>query len=156
MKPHPTFSHWHSLNYGPVTMTVTEKACPIVVQNRDERIKALAFLHPLAGKQFIKGSIELGETPIAAAERELREESGLALPSPLIPLGHHDIESCQQRWHFFQCRSFDLPEGWSHETDDDDGQTFVFFWHSLTEPLDDGWQPIFHEAFEFFRPRVLL
>lgn len=68
-------------------MAAVEKACPIVLQMRNQRIEVLAFSHPLAGKQFVKGTTEVGEAPIVAAERELRQESGLALPGSFEYLG---------------------------------------------------------------------
>ena len=50
-----------------------EKAWPIVLREKDGAIEVLAFQHPQAGKQFVKGTIELDEDPVAAAARELRE-----------------------------------------------------------------------------------
>ncbi|MBB3399527.1 MULTISPECIES: NUDIX domain-containing protein [unclassified Rhizobium] len=58
-------------------MTKIEKACAIVTRATDGGIEVLAFKHPLAGNQFVKVTIEKAEHPRDAAERELREESGL-------------------------------------------------------------------------------
>ena len=58
-------------------MTYMNKVCPVVVRLCDGRREVLAFVHPVAGKQFVKGTIESGENPLDAARRELREESGL-------------------------------------------------------------------------------
>jgi 8-oxo-dGTP pyrophosphatase MutT (NUDIX family) len=51
------------------------KACAIVIR-APAAIEVLAFEHPLAGLQLVKGTIEAGETPQQAAVRELREEAG--------------------------------------------------------------------------------
>lgn len=136
-------------------MGTPEKACPVVVRTRDRRLEVLAFIHPSAGKQFVKGTIEAGETPLAAAERELREESGLMAPSPMTFLGKHRIGADGQRWHFFKCVSSGLPDAWQHKTVDDLGHTFSFFWHPLEVRLDQSWHPNFHEAYWFFAPRLL-
>ncbi len=53
------------------------KACPVVLST-SLPIKILLFRHPLAGTQRVKGTIENGETPGAAALRELEEESGIS------------------------------------------------------------------------------
>lgn len=50
-------------------------------------------VYPSAGKQFVKGTIETGETLDEAAERELREESELTIQSPLVYLGQHQIRA---------------------------------------------------------------
>jgi len=52
-------------------MSKIEKACPVVLRVSKEILEVLAFIHPSAGKQFVKGTIENGETPQQAAEREL-------------------------------------------------------------------------------------
>ncbi|WP_035898078.1 NUDIX domain-containing protein [Labrenzia sp. DG1229] len=131
------------------------KACPIVVRMRNGQPEVLAFVHPLAGKQFVKGTIEIGESPLEAAIRELREESGLQVSSPLTSLGVFAVGDSAQPWHFFKCMSTALPDTWSHQTEDDFGHTFTFFWHPLSEPLNYDWHPIFHEAFDFFAPRCM-
>ncbi len=137
-------------------MNSVEKACPIVVRLRNGRREVLAFNHPFAGKQFVKGTIEAGESPLDAAKRELREESGLSTDVSLFFLGIHAIGLSRQPWHFFKYSSSGLPDAWSHRTDDDLGHTFMFFWHPLTEPLDLDWHPIFHEAFAFFVPLCMV
>lgn len=63
-------------------MSKVQKACPIVYRRCDGGAEVLAFIHPSAGKQFVKGTIEPGETPLDAADRELWEESGLTVRSP--------------------------------------------------------------------------
>ena len=134
-------------------MITPEKACPIVVRLNSGQPEVLAFAHPSAGKQFVKGTIESAENPNEAAIRELLEESGICCDKPLLSLGAHLIGKTRQRWHFFQYVSSGLPETWYHQTGDDFGHTFAFFWHPLTKPLDQGWHSIFHEAFAFFAPR---
>jgi len=74
---------------------------------------------------------------------------------PLIPLGTYSIGESRQLWHFFKLSSSGLPETWSHQTEDDFGHTFEFFWHPLNQSLDQNWHPVFHEAFAFFAPRCM-
>lgn len=54
------------------------KSCPVVVRNDDDELSVLAFRHPLAGYQLVKGTINDDEEVSAAAVRELVEESGVA------------------------------------------------------------------------------
>lgn len=135
-------------------MTKIAKACPLVLRQHDGRTDILAFQHPLAGKQFVKGTVKPGEPPSIAAARELKEESGLILAAPLIFLGVHQIGVPRQDWHFYQGWSSGLPETWHHQTEDDFGHVFSFFWHPIETPLDDAWHPVFHEAFGYFVPRL--
>ncbi len=51
----------------------------MVLCNQDGVIKFLAFRHPQAGKQLVKGTIEAIEKPQDAARRELAEESGIKI-----------------------------------------------------------------------------
>ena len=67
---------------------VPTKACPVVLQGS----KLLVFRHPSAGIQLVKGTIESGEGPEAAALRELREESGIADAAICEDLGLWDAD----------------------------------------------------------------
>jgi 8-oxo-dGTP pyrophosphatase MutT (NUDIX family) len=53
------------------------KASPFVVRRTARGLEILAFRHPLAGTQLVKGTIESGETVEAGAVRELEEERGV-------------------------------------------------------------------------------
>jgi 8-oxo-dGTP pyrophosphatase MutT (NUDIX family) len=48
------------------------KACPVVLRSLGDG-EILAFEHPLAGWQLVKGTVEAGELPRDAAIRELYE-----------------------------------------------------------------------------------
>ena len=130
-------------------MLNVQKACPVVTRTTDRRLEVLAFIHPLAGRQFVKGTIEKGETPSDAAKRELFEESGLLCPDPMEPLGRAPISPDQSPWHFYRWHSTGLLDTWSHATKDDHGHIFTFFWHPIDLSLDESWHPTFHEAFCF-------
>lgn len=53
-----------------------DTSCPVVLIRR-ETLKILAFEHPLAGLQRVKGSVEPGESTALTAVRELKEEAGI-------------------------------------------------------------------------------
>lgn len=131
-------------------MLNVQKACPVVTRSTDQGLEVLAFSHPLAGFQFVKGTIEKGETPSDAAKRELFEESGLVCLEPLELLGSVPMGLDLTPWHFYVWHSTGLPDTWSHDTSDDQGHNFAFFWHPIDLPLDESWHLIFHEAFDFF------
>lgn len=135
-------------------MIHTQKACPVLSRQGPAALEFLAFIHPEAGKQFVKGTIEEDENPLAAAERELHEESGIVATSTLQFIGSTQIGCCYQYWHFFHYPTFDLPDIWEHKTADDHGHTFKFFWHPAKKALSADWHAVFHEAFDYFAPRV--
>lgn len=140
---------------GPdLSMTEPEKACPVVIRSRGGRVEILAFRHPLAGTQIVKGTIGPGEAPVAAAWRELREESGLAPDVPMVGLGTCAIGPERRVWHFFLCRPPGLAETWTHFVDDDGGHRFAFFWHRMDVSPDQTWHPAFHEALAYLAPRL--
>ncbi|WP_281825400.1 NUDIX domain-containing protein [Jannaschia rubra] len=106
---------------GPV-----RKVCPVVL--RDGAI--LAFRHPRAGCQLVKGTPELGETAARTASRELREESGLTL-TPLRHLGRLPVAVPGMVWDFVLMQGGIIPDRFAHHCDDDGGHLFRFFWHPL-------------------------
>jgi 8-oxo-dGTP pyrophosphatase MutT (NUDIX family) len=126
-----------------------EKACPIVLRGSPNQLDILAFNHPLAGKQFVKGTIEPNEVLAAACERELREESGL-IGRAVQPLGQSLIECQGLTYGFYRMHiSGVIPERFDHFCDDDGGHVFSFFWHPMREKLTKEWHPIFHEIHRY-------
>ena len=124
------------------------KACPIVLRPGDEGMHLLVFRHPLAGTQLVKGTVEPGESPAHAAVRELREESGLHGQIEL-ELGPWDSGYRGQTWDLFLMRvDGDLPDAWEHNTVDDRGHTFAFYWHPLDAQPGDDWFPLFRRALD--------
>lgn len=130
---------------------MTTKVCALPYRRTASGLDVLSFLHPLAGRQFIKGTLEAGEDPTDGARRELQEESGLSLPASPILLGRHMIGSPALQWQFYAFETEDLPNSWSHWTEDGGGHFFSFFWHPVAKVLDDNWHPIFHQAFRAIR-----
>lgn len=128
---------------------MVKKVCPVVFRIRGGEIEVLAFRHPLAGKQFVKGGIEDNEASLRAALRELEEESGIKAKAAFSDLGQASIGSAV--WHFFAFETDGLPDHWDHKTHDDFGHVFSFFWHPLVADLDAEWHPQFHEAFAVIR-----
>jgi 8-oxo-dGTP pyrophosphatase MutT (NUDIX family) len=129
-----------------------QKVCAVVLRMQDGRREILAFDHPLAGRQLVKGGIEPGETIEAAAARELFEESGLR-DTVAGYLGAAPING--QEWHFALFPPVSRSdETWVHRTEDWGGVDFAFLWHPLDQLPDEGWHPIFHEALAFIRSRL--
>lgn len=125
------------------------KACPVVLST-SLPIKILLFRHPLAGTQLVKGTIENGETPGAAALRELEEESGISDAVIGLDLGCWKSDHQDQVWSFHLCRAGrELPECWVHQTLDDHGHLFEFFWASLDNLPYADCHPVFQRALEF-------
>ncbi len=119
-----------------------DKVCP-VVRRADGTV--LAFRHPLAGLQFVKGTVEPGEDIRSAATRELHEESGLTL-TPQSDLGFSDAIIPGDTWHFWLMASADHLDTWDHACADDGGHIFSFFWQDLTPPLPDAFAASFQRA----------
>ncbi|WP_434921224.1 NUDIX hydrolase [Bradyrhizobium sp. HKCCYLS3077] len=136
---------------------VQQKACPIVIRERDNTLEILAFRHPLAGCQLVKGTIEPGETSQQAAVRELFEESGIT-GRALRDVASLRMNDPPQIWHLVLCATPSLPDGWRHRTSDGGGLDFVFFWTGLQEAsgrsprtADETWHPNYLSALDFLR-----
>jgi len=127
------------------------KACPVVLRSRNDQIEVLVFRHPMAGIQLAKGTIEPGESSLAAAEREFLEESGVALEAS------HQLLEWQRRpdeptWEICLMETGDhLPDRWDHYCEDDGGHVFQYFWHPLSLPPNSEWHPVFSEALTVIR-----
>ena len=131
-----------------------QKACPVVLRKAAAGLyDILAFRHPLAGTQLVKGAIEHGETPQQAAIRELFEEAGLTA-SAIAVLGSVQMSEPKQEWHFVLCEAGRQAETWTHWTSDGGGLEFSFFWHPLDREPDATWQPIFRRALSFIRQQM--
>lgn len=131
------------------------KACPVVWRPCVRGLEVLAFEHPLAGLQLVKGGIEPGETPQAAALRELEEESGIAPAVAGRHLGLWPSGYEAQVWSFHEVSvDYALPQTWRHHAADDGGQVFRFFWHPLSEPASPLWHPVFAGALGFIRRQL--
>lgn len=126
-----------------------DKACPVVLCFA-QRPRILLFRHPQAGVQLVKGTIERGETPAQAALRELAQESGIENATIAQDLGCWESGHHGQVWSFQLCEVREpLPERWFHQTLDDQGHVFEFFWASLDELPYDDCRPVFRRALGF-------
>ncbi len=132
-------------------MMPANKACPVVLRQQPEAA-VLVFRHPLAGVQLVKGTIEAGEAPAAAALRELQEEAGIGQAWVEAELGLWDSGFQGQVWAFFLCQSDQpLAEFWTHHTEDGGGLDFAFFWQPLAAPATADWHPVYQRALAYIR-----
>lgn len=122
------------------------KACPIILAGTAAP-RILLFRHPLAGVQLVKGTIEPGETPAQAALRELSEESGIDAATVVCDLGCWSAGHLDQVWSFQRCEAHvPLSEQWTHQTLDDHGHAFSFFWAPLNDLPLAHCHPVFQRA----------
>jgi ADP-ribose pyrophosphatase YjhB (NUDIX family) len=129
-------------------MPGSRKACPVVVRHEAGRSEILAFRHPYAGCQLVKGTMEAGETVERSAERELLEESGM-IGTAGNYLGTVQMSEPEQEWHFVICDVGKAPESWTHRTSDGGGLDFEFFWYPLNQEPNESWHPHFRQALAF-------
>ena len=135
-------------------MTLADKACPVVFRDSSMR-HILAFEHPRAGLQIVKGRIEPGEAAPAAALRELAEESGIANTAIARALGVWHSAHKGHIWSLQLCTFAPaLPESWTHYCEDDGGVDFRFFWHDLADQPSDRWRPQYRRALDEIRQRT--
>jgi len=136
--------------------TKLAKVVPVVIRNNGAGVEILAFEHPLAGHQIVKGTPILGESFAAACVRELREESGLiGIPSRALGSIHHTTD--QIEWHFYLMEVVSVVPGtFTYFTEDDGGHVFHFFWHRLSDELTTNWHPRYHEPIEMLKSALLI
>ncbi|WP_339617757.1 NUDIX domain-containing protein [uncultured Gilvimarinus sp.] len=132
-----------------------DKACPVVLRNRDGRTEILVFRHPLAGVQLAKGTVEPGETGLSAAERELWEEAGVRLKADRLLL-EWQRRLGEPVWGIYLMETVsDLPNQWEHFCEDDGGHVFQFFWHSLSQEPGVQWHAVFADALRAVRKALV-
>jgi 8-oxo-dGTP pyrophosphatase MutT (NUDIX family) len=125
----------------------------VVLRRAADRTEILAFRHPIAGRQLVKGTIEASETVQYAAERELLEESGI-IGTAIEYLGAAQMSEPEQEWHFVLCQVGPLPDAWTHRTGDEGGLDFEFFWYPIGQEPDETWHPLFKQALAFIERHV--
>ena len=109
------------------------KSCPVVIRN-NAQLQILAFLHPIAGRQLVKGTIESGESADEAAIRELAEEAGILDAKIVSHLGLWKSRYQEQVWSFHLCEvDQEMPDEWVHHASDDGGHDFTFFLYPLAQ-----------------------
>ena len=97
------------------------KVAPIVLRQKEE-LEILAFRHPWAGTQLVKGTWEDGESAEKTSLRELAEESGIENASVVKTLGQLPFRGIRQHWHFYLCHvPGQLPDRWTFITQDGGG-----------------------------------
>ena len=127
------------------------KACPVVLRHHNNNLELLAFEHPKAGNQLVKGNIKKDEPLESACIRELAEESGIQA-QVVKQLGIWEPNFKNQIWGFCLMHYEDiLPDTWDFETKDDDGHIFSFFWQPLNSPLNDNWSEVYKHAFQYIK-----
>ncbi len=133
------------------------KVCPVVIRDVGLALEVLAFRHPQAGFQLVKGTIETHEHPATAAVRELAEEAGLHDARVMRALGVWPADYEEQIWAFYHIApAGSLPETWSHFTSDGGGHLFHFFWHPLYVAPGDGWHPVFVRALYYLQTQFMI
>tara|TARA_R110002072_G_scaffold36301_4_gene107012 strand:- start:2501 stop:2917 length:417 start_codon:yes stop_codon:yes gene_type:complete len=131
-------------------MTVLpNKACPVVLRRVSSGVELLAFKHPLAGCQLVKGTVETDENLPAACSRELFEESGIIAKSGRF-IGALAVGYDRQIWGFYNML-YDqpLPDTWDYFTQDGGGLLFSFFWLPLPAILNNDWHHSTKNAIRF-------
>ena len=127
------------------------KACPVVLRHNNNKLELLAFEHPKASIQLVKGNIKKDEHLDKACIRELAEESGIQA-QVVKHLGLWEPKFKNQIWGFCLMHYEDiLPDTWEFETKDDGGHIFSFFWQPLNGPLNDNWNEVYKHAFQYIK-----
>ena len=127
------------------------RACPVVLRNKNNKLELLAFEHPNGGNQLVKGNINQDEPLDNACIRELAEESGIQ-SRVVKELGVWESGFKNQVWGLCLMHYEGLlPDTWEFETKDDGGHIFSFFWQPLSSPLNDNWNEVYTRAFQYIK-----
>jgi 8-oxo-dGTP pyrophosphatase MutT (NUDIX family) len=116
--------------------TRVQKACAYLTRNDGSEL--LVFREPSHdGLQIPKGTVEPGESPRAAARREITEESGLVIDSPLRAVATDQWLRQPDRIyvrHFYHLDIVESRDEWTHVvtgSGEETGQRFRYFWVEL-------------------------
>src|SRR5690606_26500353 len=131
-----------------------EKLCPYLLRGTGAAREILAFRHPFAGWQLVKGTRETDEAVVAGALRELAEESGLVGNVAKGPHWASRNIVPGQLWHFVPVNAAEVPEHFDFLTLDDGGQVFSFFWWPLSQMPGAEWHEYFVRALAEIRAKV--
>jgi 8-oxo-dGTP pyrophosphatase MutT (NUDIX family) len=115
------------------------KTCPVV------------FRHPAGDIQLVKGTIEPGEDPAAAALRELSEESGVTGAAIERSLSIWDSGFEGQIWAIYLCKTGELADEWDFYCEDDGGLDLKLFWHPLDSEPGANWHDLYKTALSYIR-----
>ena len=127
------------------------KACPVVLRHNNNQLELLAFKHPKGSSQLVKGNINRGEPLDQACIRELEEESGIQA-QVVRQLGVWNANFKKQVWGFCLMHYEGIqPDAWDFETADDGGHIYSFFWQPLNSSLDDSWEDVYKNAFQYIK-----
>lgn len=149
-------------------MRIVEKAVAAVVRVGATGEELLVFTHPFSGVQIPKGTIEPDEPIVAAALRELEEESGLRLPATprhigtwqrqIIGPGKDGTITEIHPWHVCLIEtSQPLPEAWTHiatGSPDEEGLAFAYHWLTIDMSLADRLHPLFAQVIAMLRAHL--
>lgn len=134
---------------------IIQKVVPVVLRQQDEQLQILVFRHPLAGIQFVKGTVEQGESLENAALRELYEESGIDKTSIERFIGVYSPQQAEPDWFIFLCQVNEtLADNWVHHCADDGGLNFEFFWHPVFSAPTPEWHMIFQDLLKFIQDQL--
>jgi|GEM_PF-492837 len=135
---------------------VATKACAVVLRESERGTEVLVFMHPSKGIQFVKGTIETGESSADAALRELVEESGITSARILRSMGTWYSDVNNHIWEFFEVLAQQtLPDTWQHVTNDGEGHVFDYRWHLLADAPTAEWHRPYRMALEYIRRNVI-
>jgi 8-oxo-dGTP pyrophosphatase MutT (NUDIX family) len=132
-------------------MSSADKVCVVLLREKSGRKEVLAFRHPQAGLQLVKGTIEPAELPEEAALRVLAEESGLSTATVTRDLGWSDGIAADQRWHFVLLEAPEQPARWVYLAHGDGDGIFSFFWFDLDQLMSREWHESFVKAVSHIR-----
>lgn len=139
----PMFTQLEEARQSARTQGLRERAVCHVTRPGPPCTELLVFDHVPgngAGVQVPAGGLESGETPVEAARRECREETGQQGFGPPVYLGsaawiHPEFRKREMRHFFHLSAPADLPETWDHLAE---GRfLFRFRWEPLTCPRLD-------------------